>query len=115
MLKHIRRLVTFTAAAAIAALPAPIFAQPKEVKVAVAVPTSGPWARNGELHVKGAQQAVEDINAQGVAGDEEAAVRPVSAACGAANAVRGNAFRRRAADGRRRARPRIAAETADAG
>ena len=65
MLKHIRRLVTFTAAAAIAALPAPIFAQPKEVKVAVAVPTSGPWARNGELHVKGAQQAVEDINAQG--------------------------------------------------
>ena len=65
MLKHIRSLVTFTAAAAIAALPAPIFAQPKEVKVAVAVPTSGPWARNGELHVKGAQQAVEDINAQG--------------------------------------------------
>ena len=33
--------------------------------MAVAVPTSGPWARNGELHVKGAQQAVDDINAQG--------------------------------------------------
>jgi branched-chain amino acid transport system substrate-binding protein len=44
----------------------PVSAQnPKEVKVAVAVPTTGPWARNGELHVKGAQQAVDDINAQG--------------------------------------------------
>ena len=56
--------------AAIAALTAlsamPVCAQaPKEVKVAVAVPTTGPWARNGELHVKGAQQAVDDINAQG--------------------------------------------------
>ena len=66
MLKHIRSLVTLAAAAAVAASPAPALAQqPKEVKVAVAVPTSGPWARNGELHVKGAQQAVEDINAQG--------------------------------------------------
>ena len=65
MRKHIRTLVTFAAAAAVAALPAPLLAQPKEVKVAVAVPTSGPWARNGELHVKGAQQAVEDINAAG--------------------------------------------------
>lgn len=40
-------------------------AQSKEVKVAVAVPLSGPWARNGELHVKGAQMAVDDINAAG--------------------------------------------------
>ena len=37
----------------------------KEVKLAVIVPLSGPWARNGELHVKGAQMAVEDINAAG--------------------------------------------------
>jgi branched-chain amino acid transport system substrate-binding protein len=40
-------------------------ANPAEVKVAVVVPLSGPWARNGELHVKGAQMAVEDINAAG--------------------------------------------------
>lgn len=41
-------------------------AQPlKEVKVAVIVPLSGPAARNGELHVKGAQAAVDDINAAG--------------------------------------------------
>ena len=38
---------------------------PKEVKLAVMVPLSGAWARNGELHVKGAQMAVEDINAAG--------------------------------------------------
>ena len=37
----------------------------KDVKVAVVVPLSGPWARNGELHVKGAQAAVDDINAAG--------------------------------------------------
>ena len=40
-------------------------AAPKEVKLAVVVPLSGPWARNGELHVKGAQMAVDDINAAG--------------------------------------------------
>jgi branched-chain amino acid transport system substrate-binding protein len=40
-------------------------AQQKEVKVAVVVPLSGAWARNGELHLKGAQLAVEDINAAG--------------------------------------------------
>ena len=38
---------------------------PKELKVAVVVPLSGPWARNGELHVKGAQAAIDDINAAG--------------------------------------------------
>ena len=67
MTKHARSVVAVLAATALAALAAaPSTAQqPKEVKVAVAVPTSGPWARNGELHVKGAQQAVDDINAQG--------------------------------------------------
>ena len=40
-------------------------AQAKEVKVAIAVPLSGAWARNGELHLKGAQMGVEDINAAG--------------------------------------------------
>ncbi|MBV7483212.1 ABC transporter substrate-binding protein [Bordetella sp. BOR01] len=44
-----------------------VLAQPavSEVKLAVIVPLSGPWARNGELHLKGAQAAVEDINAAG--------------------------------------------------
>jgi branched-chain amino acid transport system substrate-binding protein len=66
MIKHIRNLAAVAAVAAVAVVAAPALAQnPKEVKVAVAVPTSGPWARNGELHVKGAQQAVDDINAQG--------------------------------------------------
>ena len=40
-------------------------AQAKEVKVAVVVPLSGAWARNGELHLKGAQLAIEHINAAG--------------------------------------------------
>ncbi len=38
---------------------------PQEVKVAVVVPLSGPWARNGELHLKGAQLAADDINKAG--------------------------------------------------
>src|SRR5437016_218743 len=40
-------------------------AQQKEAKIAVAVPLSGPWARNGELHLKGAELAAEHINAAG--------------------------------------------------
>ena len=59
------KFATAAAAAAAAGL-ATALAQPqKEVKVAVVVPLSGPWARNGELHVKGAQLAVDDINAAG--------------------------------------------------
>ena len=40
-------------------------ANPAEVKLAVVVPLSGPWARNGELHLKGAQLAADQINAAG--------------------------------------------------
>ena len=47
------------------ALPTAALAQAKEVKVALVVPLSGPWARNGELHLKGAQLAVDEINAAG--------------------------------------------------
>lgn len=53
------------AAAAALAVSTSASAQPKEVKVAVVVPLSGPWARNGELHLKGAQLAVDQINAAG--------------------------------------------------
>jgi branched-chain amino acid transport system substrate-binding protein len=53
------------AAAAIAAVAAPASAQTNEVKVAVIAPFSGPWARQGDLMLKGAQMAVDDINAKG--------------------------------------------------
>ncbi len=40
-------------------------AQTAEVKVALLVPLSGPWARQGELMRDGAQMAVDDVNAAG--------------------------------------------------
>lgn len=40
-------------------------AQAKEVKIAMLVPLSGPWARAGILEQMGAELAVEDINAAG--------------------------------------------------
>lgn len=45
-------------------MPAAI-AQPEDVKVALIVPLSGAWARNGELQRKGAEMAIDDINAAG--------------------------------------------------
>jgi branched-chain amino acid transport system substrate-binding protein len=54
-----------TAVAAVLCASTVALAQPKEVKVAVAVPLSGAWARSGELHVKGAELAIEHINAAG--------------------------------------------------
>jgi len=56
-----------TVAAALAALglavsaPA-VLAQAKEVKVGLIAPLSGPWARQGDLMLKGAQMAIDDIN-----------------------------------------------------
>ena len=38
---------------------------PKEVKIAMLVPLSGPWARSGILERMGAEMAVEDINRAG--------------------------------------------------
>jgi len=62
-----RHLAGIALAGMVAAAHGPATAQPAppEVKLAVIVPMSGPWARNGELHVKGARAAVEDINAAG--------------------------------------------------
>jgi branched-chain amino acid transport system substrate-binding protein len=40
-------------------------AQSKEVKVALIAPFSGPWARQGDLMLKGAQMAIDDINGAG--------------------------------------------------
>jgi len=68
MRKNNRRelLLGGAAIAASAGLPSLALAQnPKEVKIAVGVPLSGAWARSGELHLKGAQLAADDINASG--------------------------------------------------
>src|SRR4249920_890344 len=40
-------------------------AQTKEVKVGLIAPMSGPWARQGDLMLKGAQLAIDDINQAG--------------------------------------------------
>ena len=58
-------IIGTTAFAAVLCASTVALAQPKEVKVAVAVPLSGAWARSGELHVKGAELAIEHINAAG--------------------------------------------------
>ena len=39
--------------------------QPQEVKIAMLVPLSGPWARSGILEKLGAEMAIEDVNAAG--------------------------------------------------
>src|SRR6516165_1302554 len=39
--------------------------QPKEVEVALIVPLSGPWARQGVLERMGAEMAIDDINKSG--------------------------------------------------
>ena len=40
-------------------------AQAKEVKIALVVPLSGPWARQGILEQMGAEMAIEDVNNSG--------------------------------------------------
>jgi branched-chain amino acid transport system substrate-binding protein len=52
-------------AAAVTLAPATAPAQPAEVKVALIAPLSGPWARQGDLVKKGAEMAIDDINAAG--------------------------------------------------
>src|ERR671932_628745 len=42
-----------------------VLAQVQEVKVGLIAPLSGPWARQGDLMVKGAQMAIDDINTGG--------------------------------------------------
>jgi branched-chain amino acid transport system substrate-binding protein len=53
------------ALAAICSAPVAVQAQQKNVKVAVIVPLSGPWARQGTLVKYGAETAVNEINAAG--------------------------------------------------
>ena len=61
----IRTLLAAMAGAGIVVAAGPVWAQVKEVKVAVIAPMSGPWARQGELMKKGADMAIEDINRAG--------------------------------------------------
>ena len=53
------------AAAAFFASPGLWAQQPKEIKVAVIAPISGPWARQGQLIQMGAEMAVAEINEKG--------------------------------------------------
>ena len=61
------RLTNFALAAVAGAalLGGEALAQAKEVKIGFIAPLSGPWARQGELMKKGADLAVEEINAAG--------------------------------------------------
>ncbi|HWI29454.1 MAG TPA: ABC transporter substrate-binding protein [Stellaceae bacterium] len=60
-----RWLAAASLAAVAALLPQHAPAQTKEVKVALVVPLSGPWARQGLLEREGAEMAIDDINAAG--------------------------------------------------
>jgi branched-chain amino acid transport system substrate-binding protein len=53
------------AAAAALAAPVPAAAQQKDVEIALIVPLSGPWARQGVLERMGAEMAIDDINNAG--------------------------------------------------
>jgi branched-chain amino acid transport system substrate-binding protein len=52
-------------ALALTAAAAPAAAQTTEVKIGLIAPMSGPWARQGDLMLKGAQLALEEINGKG--------------------------------------------------
>jgi branched-chain amino acid transport system substrate-binding protein len=62
-----RPWLTLSALALAAALvaPGPAAAQKKDVEVALIVPLSGPWARQGQLERMGAEMAIDDINNSG--------------------------------------------------
>jgi branched-chain amino acid transport system substrate-binding protein len=59
------RISALTCVALGLAIAAPAAAQTTEVKVGMIAPMSGPWARQGDLMLKGAQLAIDDINAKG--------------------------------------------------
>ena len=54
-----------TGAAAVAPRRARAQAAAKEVKIAMLVPLSGPWARQGILEQMGAEMAIDDVNKAG--------------------------------------------------
>jgi branched-chain amino acid transport system substrate-binding protein len=64
MQKYWLTLSALAVAAALAA-PVPAAAQQKDVEIAMIVPLSGPWARQGVLERMGAEMAIDDINNSG--------------------------------------------------
>jgi len=60
----VRILPVLAMASAVLIAPTPSVAQ-SEVKVGLIAPMSGPWARQGDLMVKGANLAIDDINKAG--------------------------------------------------
>lgn len=60
-----RHIAAILAALGLAVSAPSILAQVQEVKVGLIAPLSGPWARQGDLMVKGAQMAIDDINSGG--------------------------------------------------
>jgi branched-chain amino acid transport system substrate-binding protein len=62
-----RLWLTLSALAVATALaaPGPAAAQQKDVEIAMIVPLSGPWARQGVLERMGAEMAIDDINKAG--------------------------------------------------
>lgn len=95
-----RRKVVGSVAAAVAALTfagvsTQAAAQAKEVKVGLIAPLSGPWARQGELMLKGAQMAIDDINnAGGIKSMGGAKLRLVTADAGDSTEKAKNAAQR---------------------
>ena len=66
MTKIIDRRTALTLGVTAAALAGTARAQqPAEVKIAMLVPLSGPWARQGILERMGAEMAIDDINSAG--------------------------------------------------
>jgi branched-chain amino acid transport system substrate-binding protein len=63
--KQIFLLSAALAAATAVGVATPTRAQTAEVKVGLIAPMSGPWARQGDLMLKGAQLAIDDINQAG--------------------------------------------------
>ncbi len=57
--------MTLSAVLAAASLFAPAATAVEEVKIALVVPLSGRWARQGQLKKMGAEMAIDEINAQG--------------------------------------------------
>ena len=61
----VQSLLAAVAVAGVALAAGPAWSQAKEVKVALIAPLSGPWARQGDLMIKGANMAIADINNAG--------------------------------------------------
>src|SRR4051812_43332591 len=59
------RRATLALTAAVTLAPKVRAQQPSEVKIAMLVPLTGPWARSGLLEKLGAEMAIDDINSAG--------------------------------------------------